>query len=164
MLGDCEMIFVAVGTNDFDALIEKMDTIAPSLQEPVVMQIGNGEYVPKNCEYFRFAPSLEPYHEKATLVVSHGGLGVISEALERGKKLVGVENTTCHGGHQRDLLQALDEEGSLIWCQDVDELPEALERAMRQEFKRQVLPDCEIHLVIKEFLQTGRVDRRYAPG
>ena len=147
------MIFVAVGTTDFDALVKKMDEIAPLLSEKVVMQIGNGQYLPRSCQYFRFAPSLSPYYDNATLVVSHGGRGITMEALERGKKLISVENTTCHGGHQRDLLNALAEERYLIWCQDLGKLLKALERARYYEFKRYVTPECEIHTVIKEFLQ-----------
>jgi beta-1,4-N-acetylglucosaminyltransferase len=147
------MIFVAVGTNDFDALIEKMDEMAPTLPEEVVMQIGNGQYVPRNCRYFRFAPSLESHYDGATIVVSHGGLGITTEALERGKKLVGVENSTCHGAHQQELLSTLSEEGYMLWCQDVDELPEALERARRHEFKKYVASRCEIHTVVSDFLQ-----------
>lgn len=73
-------------------------------------------------------------------VVFDGGLGIISEVLETGKKPTGVENTTCHGGHQRDLPSALAKDGYLAWCRDVDELPEGLERAMNQESKRQVPP------------------------
>ena len=117
------------------------------------MQIGNGHYVPKNCEHFRFAPSLEPYYDSSTIVVSHGGLGIITEALEREKKLVGVENTTCHGVHQRDLLSTLAQEGYLIWCRDLNRLPEALERAKNCEFKKYVAPECRIHTVIDDFLQ-----------
>jgi len=147
------MIFVAVGTTDFDTLTMKMDAIAPTLPEKVVMQIGNGRYVPKNCQYFRFAPSLDPYYAQANVVVAHGGLGITTEALERGKKLISVQNTTCHGGHQEDLLSALAQEGYLIWCQDLNELPEALRHARQKEFKRYVTPGCEIHTVIAEFLQ-----------
>jgi beta-1,4-N-acetylglucosaminyltransferase len=147
------MIFVAVGTTDFDALIRKMDEIAPSLPEEVVMQIGNGQYVPRHCQYFRFAPSLEPYYESATIVVCHGGLGIIMEALERGKKLISAENTSCHGAHQRELLSTLAEEGCLIWCQDLDELSVALEQARCREFKRYVDPGCEIHTKMSGFLQ-----------
>ena len=147
------MIFVAVGTTDFDALTMKMDEIAPTLPEKVVMQIGNGGYIPENCQYFRFAPSLEPYYAQANVVVAHGGLGITTEALERGKKLISVQNTTCHGGHQEDLLSAWAQEGYLIWCQDLNELPEALERAQKHTFRRYVAPDCEIHTVVKKFLK-----------
>jgi beta-1,4-N-acetylglucosaminyltransferase len=148
-----KMIFVAVGTTDFDALTIKMDAIAPTLPEKVVMQIGNGRYVPKNCQYFRFAPSLDPYYTQANIVVAHGGLGITTEALERGKKLISVQNTTCHGGHQEDLLSAWAKEGYLVWCQDLNELPEALERARKQAFRRYFAPECEIHTVVKKFLK-----------
>ena len=147
------MIFVAVGTTDFDALTMKMDEIAPTLPEKVVMQIGNGRYVPKNCQYFRFAPSLEPYYAQASVVVAHGGLGITTEALERGKKLISIQNTTCHGGHQEDLLSAWAKEEYLIWCQDLNELPEALERARKQAFRRYVAPECKIHTVLTKFLK-----------
>jgi beta-1,4-N-acetylglucosaminyltransferase len=154
------MIFVAVGTTDFDNLIMKMDGIAPLLSEETVMQIGNGQYIPRNCQYFRFAPSLEPYYDKSSIVVSHGGLGITMEVLERGRKLIGVENTALQDEHQKDLLSALSREGYLIWCQDLGELLEALERARHFEFKRYVAPDCEIRAVIAEFLQ----NQGLAPG
>ncbi|MDY7076300.1 MAG: PssE/Cps14G family polysaccharide biosynthesis glycosyltransferase [Chloroflexota bacterium] len=147
------MILVTVGTTDFDALIKKMDKIASTLPDEVVMQTGNGQYVPKNCQHFRFAPSLEPYYDRATIVVSHGGLGTITETLERGKRLISVENTTCHGAHQRELLSTLDEKGHLIWCKDLNNLSDALELARHHEFKQYVPPGCEIHTVIREFLQ-----------
>ena len=146
------MIFVAVGTTDFDALIKKMDEIAPRLPEKVIVQIGNGQYVPQNCQYIRFAPSLAPYYDRATIVVSHGGLGIITEALERGKKLIGVENTACHGAHQRELLSTLSEEGYLIWCRNLDDLPKALEYVRCHEPKRYTAPGCEIHTMIGQFL------------
>jgi len=149
------MIFVAVGTTDFDALIMKMDEIASVLSEEVVMQTGNGRYIPRNCQYFRFAPSLEPYYDSSTIVVSHGGLGIVTEALERGKRLIAVENITCHGGHQGELLSILAEQGYLIWCRDLNDLPEELERAHHHEFKRYVAPGCEIHVVVREFLKSG---------
>jgi beta-1,4-N-acetylglucosaminyltransferase len=147
------VIFVAVGTTDFDVLIKKMDEIAPLLSEEVVMQIGNGQYMPQNARYFRFAPTLETYYDDSTLIVAHGGRGITLEVLEKGKKLISVENTTVHGGHQKDLLSPLAEEGYLIWCRDVDALPEALEHAKCHEFKRYVAPECEIHTVIQRFLQ-----------
>jgi len=147
------MIFVAVGTTDFDALIRRVDEIVPILSEEVIMQIGNGQYVPKNCQYFRFAPSLESYYDSSTIVVSHGGLGIITEALEREKKLIGVANATCHGAHQRDLLSTLAQEGYLIWFRDLNRLPEALDCARNREFKKYVAPECRIHTVIDEFLQ-----------
>lgn len=150
------MIFVAVGTTDFDALVIEMDRLAPALEKEIVMQIGNGQYIPQNTEHFRFAPSLEPYYEQCDLVVSHGGLGIVTEALEWGKKLICVENVTVHGGHQRDLLSTLERDGYLLLCHSPRELSAALERIKHTEFCRYVPPECEIHSVIMDFLSGVR--------
>jgi len=146
------VIFVAVGTTDFDALIAEMDRIAPTLEEKVVMQIGNGQCIPQNAEYFRFAPSLDQYYEQCDIIVAHGGLGIVMEALERGKKLICVENADTHGGHQRDLLSTLAGERYIIWCRTPSELSEALERVKYTELRRYISPGCEIHTIITDFL------------
>ena len=57
------MIFVTVGTNPLghDDLIETVDKIQSSLSEQIVMQIGYGRYEPAHGEFFRLAPSLQPF-------------------------------------------------------------------------------------------------------
>ena len=42
------MIFVTVGTGKFELLVREMDKIASKLKERVIIQIGNGDYEPKN--------------------------------------------------------------------------------------------------------------------
>ena len=155
------MILVAVGTTDFDALIAEMDRLAPALEEKVVMQIGNGQYIPRNAEYFRFALSLAPYYEQCGLVVAHGGFGTVMEVLERGKRLVCVENTAVDGGHQRDLLSTLARDGYLLWCRSPSELPAALEQIKHTRLNRYVPPRCEIHSVITDYL--SRAKTNYLP-
>jgi UDP-N-acetylglucosamine transferase subunit ALG13 len=149
------MIFVAVGTTDFDGLIREMDRLAPELPEPVVMQIGGGEYLPRNGEYFRFAPSLDPYYEQADMVVSHGGLGIVTEALLRGKKVIAIENPSTHGGHQTDILSELSRAGCLIWCRQLDQLSDALDESRNKEFAVYVAPGCEIHERIRDRLRVS---------
>ncbi|MBC7237125.1 MAG: hypothetical protein H5T69_14890 [Chloroflexi bacterium] len=146
------MILVTVGTTDFDALIQKMDELAPMLDEEVVAQIGRGEYVPRHMEYFRFAPSLDPYYERARLVVAHGGLGTTIEVLQRGIKLVALSNPDRYDLHQEDLLRALERRGHLIWCRHVDQLPAALSEAGERTFMPYRAPECTIAQVIRQYL------------
>lgn len=147
------MIFVTVGTTDFDALVERVDQLAPGLDRPVAMQIGTGHYQPLNArEFFRFAPSLEPYFERAALVISHGGLGTLVEVLRRGLRLVGVSNPERYDRHQDDLLSYLEEQGHLLWCRDLAHLDSDLRRAERMLFRPYPDPPCEIHEVINAFL------------
>ena len=54
------MIFVTVGTTRFEALIVEVDRLAASATaEPVLCQIGSGDYEPAHCDYFRFRPSID---------------------------------------------------------------------------------------------------------
>jgi UDP-N-acetylglucosamine transferase subunit ALG13 len=145
------MIFVAVGTASFSALIKAVDELAPALNEEVVMQIGRSLYEPKNCEYFRFAPSLTSFYERASLVISHGGLGIVTEVIGRGLPLVAVENPDVTDRHQTEILSVWDQDKHLVWCRGLIHLSQAIEKA-----KGGLIPysvsKCQIHTIIGEFL------------
>jgi len=145
-------IFVTVGSTDFDALVQAVDNLVPSLLTQGIMQIGHGQYIPVNVPYFRFAPSLDPYYGQASLVIAHGGLGTTMEVLKRGLPLVSVSNTDRYDNHQQDLLSSMAKEGYLVWCRRLDELKQAIETAQTILLRRYQPPECKIHLVINEFL------------
>jgi beta-1,4-N-acetylglucosaminyltransferase len=146
------MLFATVGTTDFDPLIEQIDALAPRLGEEVICQIGHGRYTPRNCTFFRFAPSLAGYIEQARLIVSHGGQGSIMDVVRIGKPLVGVSNPDRRDHHQEDILSKFEELHHLVWCRSLDELEEAIARALHMTFAAYVEPVCGIHLAIHEFL------------
>lgn len=148
------MIFVAIGTTYFDTLVRAMDRLSLDLNEEVVMQIGRSGYIPQNCEHFRFTPSLTPYYNRASLVVSHGGLGIVTEVMELGLPLVVAEDPQQPDRHQREILTEWEREGHLIWCKDLKELPRAIELARCQGFKPYVAPECRIHTIIADFLRS----------
>ena len=148
------MIFVTVGSTDFDGLIAKMDELAPHLGDAVVMQIGLGEHVPQHAEFFRFVPFLEYYYDQAEIVVAHGGMGTIAEALEREKRLICVVNPATYDRHQEHLLRILAEREHLLWCKDLDYLEDAIRQARTAKFVRYEPPECHIHEVMVEYLGT----------
>jgi len=145
-------VFVAVGTSHFDSLVEGMDAIAPRFAGGVVMQIGIGTVVPKNAESFRFAPTLGDRIAEADVVVSHGGFGILTEALTQGKRVVGVENAEMIDNHQRELLKKFSDEGYLIWCRDITRLEEAIREAVASTPRPYVVPESTIGARIREFL------------
>lgn len=145
------VIFVAVGTTNFDSLLQRMDELCASLAEEVIMQTGRSGYKPQNCEHFKFAPSLAPYYEKASLVVSHGGLGIVTEVMERQRPLVAVEDPDQPDQHQREILTVWEQEGHLIWCKDLQKLAEAIQQATTQ-LKPYTAPPCTIHTIIADYL------------
>ena len=148
------MIFVTVGSTDFDALVREMDAVAGRLGEETTMQIGSGLYEPQNAATcFRFAPSLDAHMQEADLVVSHGGLGTVMEALRMGKRLVAVSNPDRYDAHQDDLLGHLSAAGHLIWCRDLATLEGDLLRARDALLAPYAEVECRIHIEIKDFLR-----------
>lgn len=146
------MIFVTVGTTDFDQLVQAADALAAASDEEVVIQIGHGRVEPLHARWFRMAPSLESYYQEADLIITHGGLGTLTEVLQRGLRTVGVSNPDRYDRHQDQILRALSEAGHLIWCQDLAHLPQAVEQARAADFAPYLPPESRIHEVILDFL------------
>ena len=146
-------IFVAVGTTEFDALVEAMDKIAPEIEGDITIQIGHGRYEPQNCDFFRLAPSLDQYYDWADVVVAHGGFGTTMEVLHKGKRLISLSNPDRYDEHQSDLLGTLESEGYLVWCRRLEDLPQLLKQVRTMAFRPYQPPECQIHQVIADFLE-----------
>jgi beta-1,4-N-acetylglucosaminyltransferase len=147
------MIFVTVGTTQFDKLVKEVDRIAPGLNEEVVMQIGESKHIPRNCTYFTYDNDLSKYFIKADVVVAHGGAGSTFEVLGMGKKLISIENPNTLEGHQGDLLGKLSSEGYLIWCKDLNKIEKCIKDIKDMELRRYEMPECTIGNIIKNWLE-----------
>ena len=131
------MIFVSVGMHHqgFDRLIRAMDTLAPSLGEPVVMQIGASSYRPRNARYFRFASSeeVEALARDARVVVTHCGVGSILTAIRHGVPIVVVPRLRRFAehvdDHQLEVARVLSESDQVAAVYDMESLPQAIARA-----------------------------------
>src|SRR3989338_1840976 len=125
------LIFVTVGNGRFDPLVQLIDNLKAQghIPEEVIIQVGHGSFKPEHCRWFDFEPSLDAYYERADLIISHGGPGIVFEVLRRGKKLIAVPNRDrTDPRHQVEYLQAMAEETSaLIYCDEVKLLQECLD-------------------------------------
>ena len=147
-----KIIFVTVGTGKFDELIKAIDEAAPEINLKIIMQIGNGEYMPKNCEYFRYKDKLDEFYDKAKFIIAHGGAGTTYELLKKGKKIISAANLDRTDTHQEEILKALSEEKYLIWCRDLKNILSCIKDAESFKFKKYCPPKCEIAIKIKEFV------------
>ena len=131
------MIFVSVGMHPqgFDRLIRAMDILAPSLGEPVVMQIGASSYRPCNARYLRSASSeeVEAVSRRARALVTHCGVGSILTATRHGVPLVVVARLKRFAehvdDHQLELARVLSESGKATVVHDVASLGQAIAQA-----------------------------------
>lgn len=99
------MILVTVGTQlPFDRLVEAMDEIAVTLDEPVVAQIGVTSYVPRHIDW---KASLTPAEfdaaiSRARLLVSHAGTGSILAAQRHAIPVILMPRRAALGEHRND--------------------------------------------------------------
>jgi UDP-N-acetylglucosamine transferase subunit ALG13 len=116
------MILVTVGTHDqnFDRLVETMDRLATTLEEPVIIQRGSSSYLPVHTEHFEFTSyeRMQELTQEARVVVSHAAAGAIILVLSKGKPLVLVPRLARYGeaidDHQKQLAIALERKGQAI--------------------------------------------------
>ena len=151
------MIFVTVGTAHFDPILKEVDRLIEEgrISEPVVAQIGRGEYIPENFRYFRFMKSLNAAYDKADVIISTGGAGTTIECVKRGLKLVVVENTTLMEGHQAQLIGEMSRRGHLVWCREISDLEKCIEEAKNKEFKPFVSDRPLVHEMIHKLIKNG---------
>lgn len=98
------MIFVTVGSHykQFPRLLKRIDELAPKIKEKIIVQRGYTNYIPKNCESFDFAPSLNPYYKKARLTLIHGASSVWEFMYQYKKPFIIVPRQVKFGEHIND--------------------------------------------------------------
>jgi UDP-N-acetylglucosamine transferase subunit ALG13 len=125
------VILVAVGTfiHGFDALVAAADEAAAALAVPGFAQIGHSAVVPRHLGWQRFlAPDeLAGRIAAASVVVCHGGIGLIGEAMRAGRPIVvmprrGRPTRASPAGDQTALVTRLAERHPIRVCATPDEL------------------------------------------
>ncbi len=125
------MIFVAVGTfmHGFDELIEAADRACATLGLAGLAQIGHSLAIPRWLAWQRFlAPeALAREIGRASIVVCHGGMGLLGEAMRAGRPIVAVPRrgptSRFHpAGDQLPFLRRLAERYPIHLCEQLDDL------------------------------------------
>jgi UDP-N-acetylglucosamine transferase subunit ALG13 len=121
-------------TKGFDRLLKKMDEIAATSDEEVVMQIGHTSFRPQNAKWFDFTTEsgIKEWCKKARVVVTQPAMSVL-DAQEQGTPVVVVPRLKQYDevidDHQLDFARELEKQGKVIAVYDVDKLGEALRKA-----------------------------------
>ncbi len=139
------MIFITVGSQkfQFNRLLQRIDELIESrvITDNVFAQIGYSDYFPKNYEYKQFLNRDEfgQLIDNCDMVITHGGTGVIINAVKKGKKVIAVPRLAKFGEHVDDhQLQLLDQfsEMSLIEaCYDLEELENSYKQALNGNYR-----------------------------
>lgn len=155
-------LFISVGTapGGYDALVRAADRGAARLELRGLAQIGDGQYLPQSLSYVRFLSrgELRAQLARRPLVVCHGGMGILGEALRAGCRVICVPRSRPTSrrhpsNDQRALVEALAARLPLIVCRDPDELENLLERLPVAAPTPPPLPQSNVPEIIAAFLR-----------
>ena len=142
------MIFVTVGTQDkpFERLIKAVEqaVLDGRITDEVVVQAGNTKYESKVLNVLNYVPfdEFNNYLAKADIIITHGGVGSILNALKLKKKIIAVPRLQKYGehinDHQLQVIQKMTQDGYILSCEDENEIANKVK-------------DAEI-FVVKEYL------------
>jgi UDP-N-acetylglucosamine transferase subunit ALG13 len=129
------MIFLTVGTQfPFDRLVRSVDEAmaAESLEEAIFAQIGDSSYRPRHFPYVDFLDK-EAFDEqvrKASGLISHAGMGIITLAMEHRKPLLVMPRLKRYGevvnDHQIAIADGFAGQGYLLAAYGPEELVAAM--------------------------------------
>ena len=102
------MILVLLGTQDkqFDRLLKEVSDLKEQgkIKEEVVAQIGCSKFRSKYIKAFDFVSKdeINDLIDKASLVIAHGGVGIITECLNKNKKVIVAPRLAKYKEHTND--------------------------------------------------------------
>ena len=152
------MIFVTVGmhTKGFDRLLKRMDEIASTLGEEVVMQIGHTSFRPQTAKWFDFTTEagIKEWCKKARVVVTQPAMAIL-DAQEQGTPVIVVPRLKRYNevidDHQLDFAKHLERKGKVMAVYDVDKLEEALRKIDSKPVK--LVRDKSLVNALKKYIE-----------
>ena len=156
------MIFISTGSRkfQFDRLIKKVDELAGEgiITEEVFAQIAETTYIPKNIQYKKYLSPEEfkKYQTDSDLIISHAGTGALIGALKLGKQLIAVPRLAKYNehsdDHQMQVADALESEGFLRVCYDMDNLAGLIELSKKDPIVKKYDKPSNVVSIIEDFI------------
>ena len=131
------MIFVVLGTQDksFDRLLAVIDKAVMDgiIKDRIIVQAGETKFSSENMEIRTIIPMNEfnQLIKDSDFIICHAGYGILSSALENGKKVLSAARLAEYGEHQNnhqcDILDYYEKKGYIMALRDFSKFNEAFE-------------------------------------
>jgi len=156
------VIFVILGTQKFqlNRLLKSVDELISTgkLDIPVIAQIGQSDYEPKNFEYHRFLgkDEFDKLISDASIIITHGGVSSIVTAIKYKKPVIvypRLEKYAEHvDDHQREIAHAFAKKGFVLCCDEGDDLTLLIEKCKDTDFSEYTSQTENITQIINDYL------------
>ena len=149
------MVFVAVGTQkqSFKRLFDLIEKSKVLEKKEIVAQAGYTKYETSKVTMYDFMPQedIDKYIEKSELVICHGGVGTIFNALKHNKKILIVPRLKKYkehkNDHQLEICKELQRCGYLLYLNDGENIDEKLKKMQNSSFKNYTKDDNCINIL-----------------
>lgn len=135
------MILVLLGTQDkpFDRLLKAVSKEIKNgnIKEKVIAQVGYSSFKSEKIKMFDFASKeeIEKLIDKAKLIITHAGVGTITDCLNKNKKVIVVPRLKKYGEHTNDHQLQITKEFAIknyvLPLYDTKKLPDVLDKIKR---------------------------------
>lgn len=152
------MVFVSVGTQkqSFKRLFHFIEDSKMLENERIIAQTGHTEFKSSKIEIIPFMSNelYKEYIKKSDLVICHGGVGTIFDALYAEKKVLAVPRLAKYeehvDDHQIEICSELEKEGYIVYLKDNEMLDDALNRILNNNFKKYIPNEGYLDILRKE--------------
>ena len=159
------MIFLTVGSQkfQFDRLIKKIDGLIENgiITDTIFAQIGYSNYKPQHMEYVAFLNSTNFYQHlnESDIVITHGGTGVIVNAIKKGKKVIAIPRLKEYGehvdNHQIELIKQFEELNLIEPVYDLNKIEIAFDKVKNTTYDQYVSNTESIISSIVDFIESN---------
>ena len=152
------MVLVTVGTQkqSFIRMLKMVENSKSLENEEIIAQIGNTKFDSDKIKCFKFIKNedMENYIEKADLIITHAGVGLIFECLHKNKRVIAVPRLKKYkehiNDHQLEICDMLEKEGYIISCLENDNLDEKINFIKSKELKKYERNEDFLEILKKE--------------
>ena len=132
VLGVDLLIFVILGTQDkgFDRMLKEIDELKKDgiITSRVVVQAGSTNFKSNEMDIIDYLPmqKFNEYIEEADIIITHGGVGSILDAIKHHKKVIAIPRLEKYhehvNNHQIQIVEEFDRLGYIMDCGNLKRL------------------------------------------
>lgn len=155
------MIFVTLGTQDksFKRLPNKIQELVDKkiIKDEVIIQVGTTKFKSNNIKVFDLMSmeQFKEYIEKCDLLITHGGVGTILDALKQNKKIIAFPRLSKYGEHVNDhQIQIINEfyNNGYIMTGKIGDMQELIEQSKTFENKKYKSNNYKFNKLISNYI------------
>ena len=156
------MILVSLGTHErpFYRLLKEIEKlISEGKIKDVIIQTGYTPYKVKGAKCFDFIQfeKMQKLIKNCDFLITHGGVGSITDALNYGKATIIVprrkELNEHSDNHQLQITKEMEKTGKIIPVYNIDDLENAIEKARKLNVKKRIQKPPKILKIIDKKLR-----------